>query len=81
MGRCGNDSEVGVTVVSFDTVDVVNMIAGFDRPAHFVCGGSTMCELPARPGVELAIAIERAKVCQRAPPEVLFTANAAWQYR
>jgi hypothetical protein len=27
-----------------------------------------MCELPARPGVELAIAIERAEVCHRAPP-------------
>ena len=68
MGRCRNDSEVGVAVVGFDTVDVVDMIAGFDRPAHFVCGGSTMCELPARPGVELAIAIERAEVCHRAPP-------------
>ena len=68
MGRCRNDSEVGVTVVGFDTVDVVDMIAGFDCPAHFVCGGSTMGELPARPRVELAIAVERAEVCHRAPP-------------
>lgn len=68
MGRCRNDSEVGVTVVGFDTVDMVDVIAGFDRPAHFVCGGSTMCELPARPSVELAVAIERAEVCHRAPP-------------
>lgn len=70
FGMCGcrDDGEVGVTVVGFDTVDVVDMIAGFDRPAHFVCGGSTMCESPARPGVELAIAIERAEVCHRAPP-------------
>ena len=68
MGRCRNDSKVGVTVVSFDTVDMVDMIAGFDRPAHFVCGGSTMCELPARTGVELAIAIEGAEACHRAPP-------------
>lgn len=67
MGRCRDDGEVGVTVVGFDTVDVVDVVAGSDRPAHFVGSGGAMCELPARPGVELAIAIERAEVCHRAP--------------
>lgn len=47
MGRCRNDSEVGVTVVGFDAVDVVDVVAGFDCPAHFIGSSGTMGKVPA----------------------------------
>ncbi len=80
MGRCRNDSKVGITVVSFDTVDVVDVVAGPDRPAHFVSSSSAVGEFPAGAGIVLAIAIVGAVACHGAPPESLFTANAACQY-
>ena len=80
MGRCRNDSEVGVTVVGFDTVDVVDMIAGFDRPAHFVGCGGAVGVVPAGAGIVLAVAVVGSESGHFGLPDILFTANAAWPY-
>lgn len=56
---------------------MVNVVAGFDRPAHFVGSSGAMGKIPARAGIVLAVAIERAKVCHGHLPKVLFTADAA----
>ncbi len=68
MLGCRDDSEVGITVVSFDTVDVVDMETGSDRPAHFVGSGGTVGVFPTGPGFVLAVAIVRAEACHEAPP-------------
>lgn len=68
MGRCRYDSEVGVTVVGFDTVDMVDMVTGSYRPAHFIGSGGAVGEVPAGAGIILAIAVRCAIACHMAPP-------------
>ncbi len=82
FGMCGcrDDGEVGVTVVGFDTVDVVDVVAGSDRPAHFVGCGGAVGVVPAGAGIVLAVAVVGSESGHFGLPDILFTANAAWPY-